>query len=176
MPFARNSVRNIFVMLCPHIENNFWLVPGQPSDKNQGSFYPQLPSAPTGIVVGNCVHPSVCPAVCPSVHPSVHPEWHSCFNSLRISAISLKFGGMMHSTVEQIANWNGHARPILACSMELLNFPWWAYLTRSEGWRYRSDSWKISAISLKFDGMMHSNMKQIPIYNWPCSAKFVRST
>ena len=46
---------------------------------------------------------SVCPSVCLSVGPSVHPEWRHCSNSLRISAISLKFGGMMHSTMEQIA-------------------------------------------------------------------------
>ena len=44
------------------------------------------------------------------------------FNSLMISAISLKFGGMMHSTMEQIAVWNGYARPIFASSTELWNF------------------------------------------------------
>ena len=49
------------------------------------------PSAPTGIDVGHCVR------------PSVRPERHYHFNSLRISAISLKFGGMMHSTMDQMA-------------------------------------------------------------------------
>ena len=63
--------------------------------------YLRPPSAPTGISVGHCVR------------PSVRPERHYHFNSLRISAVSLKFGGMMHSTMDQIA--------------------------RSEGWRYRSN-------------------------------------
>ena len=40
----------------------------------------------------------------------------------RISAIGLKFGGMMHSATKQIAISNGHAWPIFACSMELWNF------------------------------------------------------
>ena len=44
----------------------------------------------------------------PSVCPSVHPEWRYRSNSSRISAISLKFHGMMHSSMEQIAisNWS----------------------------------------------------------------------
>ena len=45
---------------------------------------------PMGIVVGHCVRPSVC----------LERRYRS--NSLRISAISLKFGGIMHSTIEQI--------------------------------------------------------------------------
>ena len=36
-------------------------------------------------------------------------------------------------------------------------------LTRSEGWHYHSNSLRISGISLKFGGMMHSYMKQIAI-------------
>ena len=32
---------------------------------------------------------------------------------------------------------------------------------RSEGWCHHSNSLKISAIGLKFDGIMHSTMKQI---------------
>ena len=44
-------------------------------------YYPRQPSAPTGIDVGHCLH------------PSVRPERHYHSNSLRISAISLKFGG-----------------------------------------------------------------------------------
>ena len=42
------------------------------------SFY--YPRPPSGIDVSHCVH------------PSVRPEWHYHSNSLRISAISLKFG------------------------------------------------------------------------------------
>ena len=53
-------------------------------------YYPRPPSAPTGIDVGHCVR------------PSVRPERHYHSNSLRISDISLKFSGMMHSTMEQI--------------------------------------------------------------------------
>ena len=70
---------------------------------------------------------------------------------------------MMHSTMEQIAIKNGNARPIFAFSIELLNLQRYAFLTRSEVRRYRSNSLRISGISLKFDGMMHSNMKQIAI-------------
>ena len=47
--------------------------------------------------------PSAAMDICVSVCPSVCREWRSLSNSLRISAISLKFGGMMHSTMEQIA-------------------------------------------------------------------------
>ena len=36
-------------------------------------------------------------------------------------------------------------------------------LTKSEGRRYRSNSLGISGISLKFDGMIHRNMKHIAI-------------
>ena len=45
---------------------------------------------------------------CILTHPSAHPEWR-CYhsNSLWISGISLKFGGMMHSTMKQITIWNG---------------------------------------------------------------------
>ena len=37
------------------------------------------------------------------LRPFVRPEWHYHSNTLRISAVSLKFDGMMHSTMEQIA-------------------------------------------------------------------------
>ena len=43
-------------------------------------------------------------------------------NSLSISAIGLKFGGMMHSNMKQIVIWNGHAWPIFVHSSELWNF------------------------------------------------------
>ena len=49
---------------------------------------------PTGSVVGHCVRPAVCLSV---------PNNVPAQNSLRISAISLIFGGEMHSTMEQIA-------------------------------------------------------------------------
>ena len=54
-------------------------------------YYPRPPSAPTGIDVGHCVHLSVC------------PERHYHSNSLGIQDISLKFGGIMHSNMKQIA-------------------------------------------------------------------------
>ena len=37
------------------------------------------------------------------IHPSIHPERRHHSNSLRISAISLNFGGMIHSTMKQIS-------------------------------------------------------------------------
>ena len=54
-------------------------------------FFASAAIGPTGIVVGHCVR------------PSVRPERHSRSNALRISTISLKFGGMMHNTMAQIA-------------------------------------------------------------------------
>ena len=41
-------------------------------------------------------------------NPTLHPEWW-CYHCSRISGISLKFGGVMHSTIKQIAIQNGHA-------------------------------------------------------------------
>ena len=43
--------------------------------------------------------------------------------SLRISAISPKFDGMMYSNMKQIAFQSGHARPFFARSVEIWNFP-----------------------------------------------------
>ena len=81
--------------------------------------YPQPPSARRLLSL-------VIPSISSSVRLSVCPEWHSHSNSLRISAISLKFDGMMHSTMEQIAFQNGHTRPIFACSIELFKgFSYW---------------------------------------------------
>ena len=68
-----------------------------------------LPSAPTGFDVGHCVH------------PFVRPERHYHSNFLRISAISLKFGGMMHSNMKQIVKENGRVQPILPRSTALWN-------------------------------------------------------
>ena len=47
-------------------------------------------------------HASARPSVCPAVCLHVGPERRCRPNSLRISAIGLKFGGMVHSTVKQI--------------------------------------------------------------------------
>ena len=101
-------------------------------------------------------------SVCPSVCSSVRPKRCSCCDSLRISAISLKFVGMMLSSMKQIAIQSGHALPIFAHSVELWNIRWKAW-TRSEGRHYRSNSIRISTISVKFDGMMCSNMKPFAV-------------
>ena len=61
----------------------------------------------------------VCPSVCLSVCPS---KWCYRSNSLKISGISLKFGGVIHSNMKQIAFLSGHTGPIFACSVELWNF------------------------------------------------------
>ena len=42
-----------------------------------------------------------------------------CFNSLRISAIGLKFGGMMHSMIKQITIRNGRGPPNAGPSAKL---------------------------------------------------------
>ena len=42
--------------------------------------------------------------------------WHNRSNYLRISNIGLEFGGVMHSTMEQIPIWNSHKWPILHVS------------------------------------------------------------
>ena len=123
---------------------------------NEKALLPWMPSALTGIAVGHCVRPSVRP----SVLPFVRPERQSRCNSSRISAIRLKFSGMMHSTMEQIAIKNGRA-----CSTELWKMPWKAFLTRSERRRSRSNSLRISPISLQFGEMMQSTMEQISILN-----------
>ena len=75
------------------------------SESNNSGFCPRPPSAQMGIVVGHCVRSTGRLSVRPPVYPSVRPERHYRSNSLRISALSLKFGGM-------IAVQNGHARPI----------------------------------------------------------------
>ena len=60
--------------------------------------YSFLPSA--AISAKEYYRHSMCPSVCPAVCLSLHPEWHHHSNSLRISAISLKFVGMMLSTMK----------------------------------------------------------------------------
>ena len=73
-------------------------------------FYLRSPSAPTSIVVVQCDRLSVRPSV--------------CTHFLRISSIGLKFGGVMNSTMKQIAILNGRALPIFVCFTELWTFLW----------------------------------------------------
>ena len=108
-------------------------------------FYPRLTSGPTGIVVSHCVRPSVCPSVRLSVCPS-------------------------RTTFPLYARYNEADRYInCPCSANFWRVPRKfeitreGFLTRSERRRYCSHSLRISGISLKFDGVMHSNMKQIAI-------------
>ena len=67
---------------------------------------------------------------------------------------------MMHSNIKQIAIKSGHSQPIFARSTELLNFQ----NRLRPGLRddvTALSHLRISAIGLKFSGMMHSTMKQI---------------
>ena len=107
------------------------------------------------------------PSFSPSVRLYVRPERFYQFNFLRISAISPEFGGMMHSAMEQIAIYNGHVRHF-EIFLDI-------FLARSQGRRYRFNSLRISGISLKFGGMMHSNMKEIAISSDHSHPIFVRS-
>ena len=111
------------------------------------------------------VIPSVRPSVWPSVCPSVCSERRSGSNSLRISVISPNL--VEWCTVA----WN---RSLFKMAMlgQFLRVPRnfeifheRLILTRSEGRCYCSNSLRISCISPKFGGMMHSNMKQMAIYN-----------
>ena len=82
-----------------------------------------------------------------------------------VSATALKFIGMLHITMKQIAIQNGVARLIFARSTELWIFPWQAW-TRSEERRYRSNSLRIWLIGPTECGeMIHSTTKQIAIQN-----------
>ena len=75
-----------------------------------------------------------------------------------------EFDGV-NSNMMQITFQNGHARLIIACSMELWNFSWLAW-TRSDGCHYRLiNSSRILAIGLKYGGVIHSNIKLIAIEN-----------
>ena len=69
-----------------------------------------LPSAAIG-ASGYCRH---------FMHPEC-PKWHYYSNSLRISAIGLKFVWIIHSTMKQIANWM-LCTAIFASFMELWSF------------------------------------------------------
>ena len=69
-----------------------------------------LPSAAIG-ANGYCHH---------FMHPEC-PKWHYCSNSLRISAIGLKFVWIIHITMKQIANWL-LCTAIFASFMELWSF------------------------------------------------------
>ena len=56
------------------------------------------------------------------MRPSIRAKRRYRSNYLRISAMGLKLGGMMHSTMKQIAIQNGYAVPIFVCFTELWNF------------------------------------------------------
>ena len=60
-------------------------------------FFPSAPPTLTGIVVFPCVRTSL------GLRPFVLPEQRFHSNSLMTSAIILKFGGKVHSTMKQIA-------------------------------------------------------------------------
>ena len=107
---------------------------------------------------------SVIPVGRLSISPSIRlsfPKIRHHSNSLRISAISLTFGGMMHSTMGQITILNGYGRPIVACFTELWNFPWYAFSTRSEGRRYRSNSIRVSGICIKWGWLWSGSLHEI---------------
>ena len=111
----------------------------------------------------------------PSSHPSVRSEWHYRSNSLRIS-LSWKFGGMMHSTMKQIAikNMDMLCQFLGIRSMEIWNFLWWSW-TRSEGRCYCSNSWRILAITLKF-GVAQYHKAVNRCLKWLWLGKFCTST
>ena len=110
------SVCNIFVAHPPRDFKRFWnltLAALGTKKQQEGQIWiglhqtvPLLAPLATIGADGCCccsMRPFV-PSVCLSISPSVHPEqWHYLSNSVRISAISLKFGGLIHSTMKQIA-------------------------------------------------------------------------
>ena len=85
-------------------------------------------------------------------------------NSLRILAIGLKFGGMMHSTVKQLLFK-------MAMLSQFLHVPWNLEIFHDLlGQGLRDDvttlnSLRIWATDLKFGGVMHWAMKQIAMQN-----------
>ena len=80
-----------------------------------------------------------------------------CFNSIRILVIGLKFGGMMHSMMKQIAFKNGHVWPIVGHSTELWSFPWLAWA--------RNLQLRKSYYGLKLCGMVQFTIKRIIVWN-----------
>ena len=58
------------------------------------------------------------------MRPSICPKRRYRSDSLGVSVMDLKLGGMMHSTMKQIAIWNGYAMVIVVRFTELWNFPW----------------------------------------------------
>ena len=129
--------------------------------RNCPNFYLQLPSTPTGIVVGPCTRPSV--------RPSVPND---------ITTLTLK--GFQLS-VWNLVGWCTLPWSISLLTMAMLdqflcvprNFENWS---RSEKRRYRSKSLRILAIGLKFDGMMHITMKHIVVENGHAGPIIARST
>ena len=84
----------------------------QSEDIHQDRLYNLLPSAAIG--TDAYCRRSLRPPVCLFVRPSVRLERCSCSNLIKISAINLKFGGMIYSTMEYMASLNGFDRPIFA--------------------------------------------------------------
>ena len=113
-------------------------------------YYRQASLASTSIVVGHCVRLSVRLFVCPFVRPKRRDR----FNSLRISANSLKFGEMMYSTTQQIA------------IKDFLPVPWNFEISRIgkgevRGMTLPCHLFKYFNYRPKISGMMHSTIKQI---------------
>ena len=90
-------------------------------------------------------------------------------NSLRISAIALKFGAMMHSTMKQIAVQNDCSRPIYARSTEIIGLGQVSGTTLPrllQGFSYRTESgWD--------DVQYHEAYHCV---KWPCPTILARST
>ena len=151
--------------------------------------------------MGPCVL-CICPSVYPGHSQSIVFSWRWDLGQIRSWVLqSCSHWTQIVYTMKHIAIQNGRARSILARSMEPWNLPWKA-CTRSEGRHYRSNSSRISGISLKFggipdrkvhgantgpiwgrqdpwtllSGMMHTTIKQIAITNGHARPIFVRFT
>ena len=104
------------------------------------AIFTRPPSAPTGIVVGHCVRSagrlSVPPSVCLSVRPSslsVRPDRRHHSNSLRISATSLIFGGMMQVPWGRLLFKMTMLGQFLCVPRKVWNFPLWPFFNQVWG-------------------------------------------
>ena len=100
----------------------------------------------------------LCPAVCLSVPNDVTAL------TLRISTISLKCDGVMHSGMKQIIVENAHVRTIFVSSIEVWNFAMVGFIGSDGRWLILRNVGKAHC-SLKFGGIMQHTMKQITIWN-----------
>ena len=141
-----------------------WTIDSLLSISLQATYFQEIlfgtPSAPPGIVV----HAPVRPFVPLSVRLSVRRPRRYRSNSLRILAIGLKFGEMIHSNMKQIAF---KMAKLGQFSRVPQNFEYF-HDTLGPGLRNNINATtlnclRISAMSLKFGAMMHSTMKQIVI-------------